>query len=414
MFTIEAKVDGTDIAPITLAGARIDYGRTVITDQPSVPTAVLEILTRDAYPIAGDLYPEFGLGDWASDLSGFADIYADAYTGVTSRITLGVPVTIQVDSSGGFEDIYRDAYEGFSSRRFTGTVQAIDYTPGLIQLTCAAKSEAWSRILVGGTAAGQTIPVEYDKARATRLALEAGISLTVDGPDSVKVTAVPEKTNPRPLMDWLNDIAADTDGLVYTDRDGWVHVRTRDWPHPDPTTVYLPPGATLVDPLQMSTDLGTVRNHITVEYGGPLADGTRAAVTVVDTDSITRYGRRDYREATIIEEQIDAQTHADRLNDILAANWTMPDAVVTLALVEEDRWKADLLSIDQGTNVLVPKLLPGSPMPDYPATVIGYTEELAVEDWRITFHLAARRYPGPVYSPTLIYPAPNTYQGDPQ
>ena len=180
-FVFRARVDGTDISPIVLAGASIEYGRTTLLEQPNVPVAVLEILTEDAYPPARTLYPEFGLGDWATDLSGFVDVYADAYSGVTSRLTIGVPVEIDVETASGMSDTYTDAYEGFTSRRFTGRAQAFDYTPGSIQLTCTPRSEEWSRIYVGGTGIDQTIPVEYESERAIRYAAEAGISLIVDG-----------------------------------------------------------------------------------------------------------------------------------------------------------------------------------------------------------------------------------------
>lgn len=412
-FVWDVNVDGSNIAPIALAGAYISYGRVSLLDAPAVPVAVLDILTRDAYPAAGDLYPEFGLGDWASDLSGFVDTYADVYTGVTSRITLGVPVHIDVRTSAGMSDTYEETYNGFASRRFTGNVQAIDYEAGSFQLTCSAKTESWARLLVGGTTASTTIPSEYESARSIRLAAQAGIDLIVDGPPSVLVTEVPRKTAPRPLMDWFREIARDCQGEVFTNRDDYIVVRTRDWERPTQETIYLPPYATLLDPLKMTTELGAVRNYITIEYGPENANGDRPVVTSIDQDSIDRYGRRDLNDSSIIQTQADAQRFADSLNAYLSPHWTMPDATVQMSLLP-DEWKARILDAEQGDPVVIPQLLSGSPMADFPGTLLGYEETLGTTGWTMTFHLTPRRNPGITYTPTLIYPTPHTYEGEPQ
>ena len=76
-FTWQVIIDGSDISELVEDGATITYGRRSLLEQPSTPTAVLRLLTRDAWPGAAGSYPEFGLGDWATDLSGFTDDYAD-------------------------------------------------------------------------------------------------------------------------------------------------------------------------------------------------------------------------------------------------------------------------------------------------------------------------------------------------
>ena len=530
-FTFTARVDGTDISPIVLAGASIEYGRVSLLEQPNVPVAVLEILTEDAYPPSKTLYPEFGLGDWATGLSGFVDTYADAYTGVTSRLTIGVPVEIDVSTSAGMSDTYTDEYEGFLSRRFTGRAQAFDYTPGSIQLTCTPRSEEWARIDVGGTGIDVTIPVEYESERATRYAAEAGITLIVDGPPSVLVVSVPAETAPQPLMALLVVLMAGTGGAVYTDRSGFVHVQTRDYVQATPDTVYLPPETTLLDPVRMSLDLGYVRNRVSVEYGpvataaggqvrsdswtyrngtgapgntgwnrtddgspatgepitlrishysstnqayeftnvttamrlniagnsagdrwamdidsvahtvpGPngyttfgcvltSVNGTinnnepcsiaiyspdvksRPVYTVEDPDQIAQYGIRDYTESTPIEVGGDASVYAQDRLALLSPHWQMPDAAIALYLADVATVTA-LCGIEQGTPVIVPQLLPGSPMHDYPGTVLGYSETLSRAEWTLALHMT-RRDGGTVYSPELVYPASSTYEGKP-
>ena len=512
-FSWSVKIDGTNVAPIVLAGAQIEYGRTDIQEQPNVPVAVLELLTRDTSPYVVEDYPEFGLGDWASDLSGFTDDYKDPYEGVTSRITLGVPVVISAGSESGFTDEYVDAYAGTDFTRFTGRVQAIDYTPGTIQLTATPRSEEWSRIDVGGTIVDQNIPVEYESQRAKRLALEAGIALIVDGPDAVKVVAIPPETPPESLAGWLILLMNGTGGLVYTDRSGFVHVQTRGYVPPVVDPVTLPPGVTLLDPLRMTLELGLVRNRVTVEYG-PLADASggqvrsdswtyrtgtgapgntgwnrtddgspatgepitirishysstnqayefsnvttamrfvidgnsagdrwkmdidsishvpgpngystfgctltsvngainnnepcvigtyspdvksRPTYTVEDPEQIARYGVRDYKTATPIEQGADASIYAQTRLDQLSPAWSMPDAVVAMQLLE-DPDIARVCQIEQGWPIILPQLLLGSPVPSYESIVLGYTENLSQTDWQIALHLAPQSIGAP-------------------
>lgn len=387
-FRHVVKVDGSDIAPITLAGLRITYGRSTLLEQPSLPTAVIDILTRDALPDAAMDYPEFGLGDWASDLSGFTDAYGDAYEGVTSRITLGVPVQITAGTASGFTDAYEDSYNGADMVRFTGSCNAIDYDAGVISLTATPQTaESWSRLMVGATSASQTIPAETETARMQRLATEGGVALIVDGPPSVVVRKIVKKTAAKSLMAWLTEIARDTRAVVFTNRAGWVNVRTKDYVAPDKPIVPLTPGSVLIDPLRMKAELGGVRNDITVEYGDDNANGDQPTVTSLDQESVDRYGRRDVRYSTIINTQADAQSYADWLNVQLSPAWTMPDVVVAVSLLD-GATTYDVLNIEQGDTVTVSGLPLGAPEPTYTAQALGYTETLSYDDWQISFHLS--------------------------
>ena len=512
-FTWSAKVDGSNVADIVLAGGSIEYGRTTVQEQPNVPVAVLELLTRDTAAAVVDGYPEFGLGDWASDLSGFDDAYLDPYEGVTSRLTIGVPVVIGAGTESGFTDVYADAYAGTDLVRYTGRCQAMDYTPGTIQLTATPRSEEWSRIFVGGTGVDETIPVESDSARCIRYAAEAGIDLIVEGPPSATIIEVPPETPAVSLTGHLYVIMNDTGGLAFTDRDSFVHIRTRDYVPPSPRPpVVLPPGAVLVDPIAMSLDLGLVRNRVTVVYGpvetsdggtvfsgvwrfatggppptlghfvrvndgspapgetdtlhlsntddagtywpmtqlttddtvrlstaagdtvlmdvtavahpvpGPTGyttitatitatDGTiapneyvtiqvlnanvkaRPTLTVDDPAQIAQYGLRDYRTETVVNDSGSAAATANRILDALSPSWSMPDVTVNLNLCT-DQEIAQILALEQGDTITVPNLLPGAPIPEYTAEVLGYSEVLSRTAWLITFHLFSTAYAG--------------------
>jgi hypothetical protein len=107
----------------------------------------------------------------------------------------------------------------------------------------------------------------------------------------------------------------------------------------------------------------------------------------IDQESIDRYGLRTVNYSPIIQLQADAQSYADWLNVQLAPWWTMPDAVVSVALLNGTE-AFNVLNIEQGDLVRLPQLLAGSPSPDYEATALGYTETLSYDDWQIAFHLS--------------------------
>jgi hypothetical protein len=177
-----------------------------------------------------------------------------------------------------------------------------------------------------------------------------------------------------------------TGGLVYTDRLNYVHVRTRTFP-PDSTVTTLPPGTTMLDALRMTMDLGLVRNRVAVEYGTATAGGKRPRVTVTDAASVTRYGPRDYVYSSPLVNLDDATTLANKLLFLLSPQWAMPGAEVALALMD-DATIASVCELEQGSKVLLPALLSGSPSPSHQSEVMGYTETLSHVDWRIAFHLS--------------------------
>jgi hypothetical protein len=385
-FTWVCKVDGENIADLVVEGATVSYGRNALDEQPQSPVAVLDLLTKDKAPDLSAKWPEFSLGDH-SQTSGYVDAYAANYAGPSSRITLGAPVSVEAITESGYVDTYGTEYAGESLRRFTGTVQAIDYTYEYVTLTCLPQDEAWARILVGETDELTTWPEETDIARAARIATAAGITLQVDGAAGPSVIERPANSRPEPALGMLQQLAIDCDALLYTDRYGVTHYRTVNYAGAT-RSVTVDPDLTLLDPMRMSLELGLVRNQVTVEYGDTDADtNLRPKVVVSDAAQIAKYGLRDYSVATQLLNLADAETHANRILNALDPAWHMPAATIAFHTATAAQIGA-IGNLEQNDEITLPELLPGSPTPDYTATVLGYTETLSGADWRIEYHLS--------------------------
>lgn len=387
-FTWQAYVDGSDIAGLVVEGGTITYGRASVFEQPTVPVCVIELISKDAEPRVAALWPEFGLGDH-SQVSGFVDQYADVYAGPSSRITLGAPVVIVAQTVSGFTDSYAATYAGDTFTRFTGYVQAIDYTVDRIRLTSVPAPEAWARLEAGGTDSVTTIPAEADTARVARLCAEAGVSITLAGTAGPTVASIPPDTNPSALWQQLEGIARDCGGLLYVTRDGMVTYRTAAGVATAAAVeVTIPTNLVKSDPLAMSLELGLVRNRIIVEYGtaDPVTN-LRPTVTAEDTASVTRYGLREARYSTMLVDEADAQAYADWLLSCLDGQWMMPNATIMMSKGTPNEVSI-LAGLEQGNTVTIPTLLPGSPAASYTAPILGYSETLSAKDWELVMHLA--------------------------
>ena len=384
-FFYEVSVAGTDIAGMTLTGGTIQYGATSSGESPVPSTAFLELISADA---AGDLVSDYPGISWRGGItSGFVDVYQDEYEGVASVLTVGVPVTVTVGTPSGFEDVYIDEYlVGNISRRFTGTVAAIDYTPGVVGITAVDLSEHLARSLLSPS----NYPQETETARAQRIAAAAGVELTVVGSSDISVVATGEDEAERDAYSLLTSVADLTGAVFYVDRYGVPTYRCVDAAPGDTYTV--DPGATLLDPLAMTQELGTIVNTITVEYG--VADeetGDRPTLTSVDDESVAAYGERPPAsgvQSTPLATITDAQNYADR---VLAAyaypRWHMPNATAHLGLAQRDAMIDDLLTADLDDILELPQLLAASPVESYASRVLGYVETLDPNEWQLQFVL---------------------------
>lgn len=379
------KVDGGDIAGITLAGAQISYGRRTVDEQPAPTSAVMTLLTPDAVPSIADNFPDFGPGDFAAR-SGFVQAWEERYVGANSRLTIGASVVLEANLPGGFVQEWEPDYSGGSQlRRFTGRITALDYAYGTVRITAVDALETLARISV------ETLrPQESDVQRAQAYALLAGITLSIDGDHTVPLVAV-DKASTSNALTQLYATAKEAGAIVYADRFGKVHYRTRTAPV-NPTTT-LPGKYTILDTLSMKAELGEVINRVTVEYG--LEDPVtkkRPTVTREDADSITRFGVFSEKKTTQLASEAAAVELAERVisNEKLPL-YAMPEAVVTL--VKDDPEVIDLIAdLDLDDRITVGPLPIGAPAQSYTARLLGYVEEAAAPDWLITYQLAPSEY----------------------
>ena len=385
-FTWRVQIDGSDIAGLVPDGeATIDYGRQQETEQPTPTTATITLITQDAPDYTsqmGLLYPEFTLGDH-SIASGFVDPYQDKYEGSLTRVRLNTPVVIGADTPSGFRAEYVDNYsDGLNLTRFTGHIVAIDYGWDRIRLTCISALGALTRV----NTLLNNLPAETDTARVQRIAP----TVTIEGQPSANLAAIPDDPNTKPVDTYraLVDIAEDSGAVVWDKRDGSIGYRSSNgW---TPAKVTLPPEATLMEPLEMTAELGLVINQVAVEYG---TKDARATVTLTDPDSITLYGLRDATYSTGLATQAGAEAYSHNiLNRYSKPHWSMPAAEVNLGMTT-DLAIAAVAALDLGDEVLVPVLLPGSPMTSYQANCLGYSETLSPSDWTMTVHLTPSAKP---------------------
>lgn len=379
------KIDGGDVAGITLVGARINYGRRTVDEQPAPTSATLTLLTPDASPKIAEAFPDFGPGDFAAR-SGFVQDWEDPYVGANSRLTIGAPITVEALVPGGFVQEWEPDYtSGSLLRRFTGRIVALDYQFGNVQVTAVDPLEAVARIDVDTTR-----PAETDLARAQHYAQLAGITLTVDGSASVALLAN-EKGSASNALSELYGTARAAGAIVYADREGLVHYRTRN-ASVNPTTD-LPGGAVILESLSMKAELGEVVNVVEVEYG--IADPVtkiKPLAKAQSPESVKRYGRFVRRISTQLSQASDAQDLADRVivNEAFPL-YAMPEATVTL--IKDDPVVVDAIAeLDLDDSVKVHPLPVGAPAESYTARVLGYVEELAFPDWLVSYQLAPSDY----------------------
>jgi hypothetical protein len=157
-------------------------------------------------------------------------------------------------------------------------------------------------------------------------------------------------------------------------------------------TTPLPSDATLLDPVAMSLELGTVATKVVVEYGNPGGSGLRPEVTAED-DALREQlagatGPHRVKRVTVqLAVDADAQAYADWMLAALAPAWSMPAATVALSMTD-DPTIDDLAGLQLGEWATLPTLLPGSPSASYTARVLGVAEYLSASDWALNFHLA--------------------------
>lgn len=270
---IGVRVDGVDIGDVVIEGGTIEYGRTDVLEQPMPTTCELTLFTQDGYPQNPASWFEYGVGDWTSAASGFEAGHdtEDEYLGPRASIYIGAPVWVAATTDPGFSADHdtEDTYLGAEYRRFTGKVQAIEYEYERLRVFCVTDLEQWARAGLKDPDPDNPISADSDLHRAILLAdlAPSPTTLHTQGTNGLTFDDMTADDFPVCLLDELQRIAAESDGIVYANRLGQVYFQTRKWT--PPTEVEIP--TTLVDreQLGMVTELGTILNRVTVEYTNP-------------------------------------------------------------------------------------------------------------------------------------------------
>lgn len=376
-------IDGADLAGITLAGASINYGVTRDGEAPTPANAYLTLVSADAVPNIADDYPGFTWGDRIP--SGFTPEWSDRYEGGLPRINLGSPVSINAATPTGFSEAWSDTYDGgFDSTRFTGIITAIDVQPATVTITAVTAAEALTRVMLDPSG----WPAETETARVNRILAAAGVTgANVQGTSTIQIAANPATETAASAWSLLSALSIACDAVVYTDRAGVITYRTRT---AAPGTVTdLVPGATLLDGLTMTTEIGAVANSLTVEYGPKDA---RVKLAMDDAASVAAYGKRDMAVSVPFVNEADAMDKGNRvLMHYANPVWHMPRVSINLRAAEIrgafPSYLQEILELDLDDAVNLPDLLPASPVPSYLSRVLGYREVLDPYAWTLTFAL---------------------------
>jgi hypothetical protein len=384
-FAHQVLIDGGEVQKITLAGATINYGTRNAAESMVPANAYMTLISYDAAAGVIADFPEFSFG--AGVTSGMVRQYRPKYEGGETKLVVGASVEIRTTTPTGMVRNYSPVYDGgFESTRFTGIITAIEYSPSSISITAVSMAEALARVYVTPT----SWPVESETARVTRISQTIGKPITIEGASTVSVTATGDKANRVTAYSMLVDLAKDCDALLYAGRDGSIVYRTRS-AVTGATTVELDPGATLLDNLRMTSELGDIINKVTATYGPADAQGVRPTFTISDDESIGEFGERAMNVDLQLQLEADARAYVARiLEGSLQPHWHMPTATVNMNLARLNGMAGgvqDILDIDLDDDVLLPQLLPGSPVSTYQSRVLGYQEYLDPRDWSITFSL---------------------------
>jgi hypothetical protein len=371
-MTATLTLDGKDVTGVTLSGVTITRGRTSIYDdvRPGVCTATL---------LSGDIDPEAWQGN-----SGYKDVYADIWAGGLEAARVGVALEVFSSSrTSGYTDVYSDQWDGLGNTRFTGTVTAVDYSPGVLVITAVDCVEQLGRVYYTAQR-----PEELDSSRAYVFALAAGVKLKTTGTVEATLLPVDAEADPIKVLDGILAAADSSDAQLYADRGNALYWRRRDTP-PGPA-VELDTGMTLSASLKVSQELGQIYNVERVAYG---PSDNRNTYELVNQASIVKYGRREYKTYnTQLANYTDATALAQYWLAIDSAAAYTIGTVSVIIQPDETAWANIADQIDLYTPVTVPQLPTGSPIPSYSALVLGYTETITQQERTLELSLGPANY----------------------
>lgn len=400
-YGIGVRINGHDVGPVVWAGAQIERGRMDSLEQPQADTLTMTLFTKDGWPQNPRSWFEYGADGHTTAESGFEATHDtdDTYEGAPVYIGLDAEIWVSLTTDSGFSPDHdtQDVYDGREFRRFTGKVNAFDYSTYRLDVSAVSGLEAWARraIITSPSFQPSEDSTDVDLAQWLASVTPSPTTLHIVGDDGPLLIPWKPEDYPLCLLDELRAIAADSDGLVYATREGNVTYRTR---FASRRRTYIPGYMVDLDALAMSLELGTHRNRVTVEYGEqptsgtpPMPDGPRPTYVANYTDSQGRYGRREEYVTTRLANLSGAMDHGGTLLNLYELTWAMPDLLLQMVLADSEMTEL-AAAIDIGERVHLGVLPAGAPLAEYEGEVIGYSETLSSSDWELELHL------GPEYT----------------
>jgi hypothetical protein len=364
-YDVTVTVADVDISAWVAAGATIDRGRTSTGEGFTAPQAVFDVFTALATPTGMD----------PDDAPALAD---------------------------GDEVLIHATWDGTTQwRRFTGKIQALDWSPYRYRVTAAGNSVdlAATRVLdTYGVDPTPAIPIPPEQdipstgptlpGRVGRIADELGITINVIGTEGRWLLGIPENTPGMNALDALLDIASDCDGLLRETPLGDIDYVARI--HDRAARYTIPATVVEHDTLDFNLERGLIRNSIDVYYGDIDEDtGEQPRAYALNTPSVIELGERPGDPIyTGLRFKVGAQGKGARWLTNHRRAWAASDITLVMALAEEGDEADDILTLAEGDPVRVGPLPDGAPMTYYDADILGFTEILHQEDYRIVLHLS--------------------------
>jgi len=345
-FTV--TIDGTDVSAFVLAGGTIDYGRQGSGVGFSAPQARFDMMLPESNPL-----PSPG-----------------TYPALEKRQTVVIHVT----------------HDGVTQwRRFTGHIQALDYSRFQVSVTAAGNTVDFQYVVAGGTGAYAPRGIEVDTDRVEWMCEVAPTAVTIESTGSRRLRQIERNTPATPLLDALIRTADEADALFMEDRLGVPRYRSRNFTLPSRYTV--PHAIVDSDNLSLSTDAGDQRSLVFVYYGEPsVGTGVQLFGSAIDASFWSTYGFNMTEE--IFSDVATVDGAQDKANQYLAQHgdmFSLPD--VPLLMKQASGAEADdILDLQEGWPITVETLPDGWPVDTIDVDITGFTEIMHQTDYRIILH----------------------------
>lgn len=330
----------------------------------------------------------------------------------------GVLVTQDLPAGEPVPDFADAGYQAAQARRFHGRITDAKVTPPpgegaswrhRVQLVATGELAKLGRQHIGDT----PWPAELDGARAARiLALATGV--TVGPVDTGTVTIRPRDVDRQPVLQLLQQLAADADGVVLQRRDGSVVYHDADHRTAAATSLELT-AAELLWPLRWSQDLAGMVNDLTVGYG---TAEPQAEYRFTDHASIDALGET---YAAKVATQLDQLADAERFAQLTVARRSRPWWDVDTMAVELLRTVAGgvhdqaaaLLALELGDLLQVTGLPERGPLQLGRLWVEGWTETITPASWQLVLAVSPYGRSGPAARWADLDPATTWAELDP-